>query len=600
MDELVCPFRSDIRHHAEGETAVCGFVQRLTGADQEHCRVDRSACELCAETSLLPPPGLNPVIPSAVLSAYDAATPVGPLDPVAGALRAWAAWAIGDENVIPLPPASFACDVVIVCESDGPDISSAIAAAHAQDDVFTVVHLVTEGPEASAVLKPYRSCAGVRLHGFHHRRGLWACVNDLILRLHTPFVAVPTIHPMEQPRLLHTALSEMDKKGAEIFASRATDGAPISPFVLRRSTIVDMGGFASNRADAGVELLQRAIAEERSIVHAPNTRRTLSGSDEPTPLASDQLFERATNTKPVARGSRGPFVESECMAVPVDELGSLSCGPAVCDVVLPFRDDLAFVRESLAGLLAQEEADVVIHLVDDDSRESTADLFDEHRGHPNVRLYRNSTNLGPFATFNNVSALAETPFIAVQDADDISLPRRIAHSCRLLELSGADLMAGRTELFGEPELVTEVSRCQTTDQDGTVRYFRESRYPDRRSSGYFLENPTLVMRVESFRRLGGYADFGESRRNRTGVDTEFQLRAYFARASIAVTNDVVVRYRCHGSSATNHADSGLGSAANTESHAEVRRRCQLYATGTFDPRWYGSLNHHAGVTVRVQ
>ena len=38
--------------------------------------------------------------------------------------------------------------------------------------------------------------------------------------------------------------------------------------------------------------------------------------------------------------------------------------------------------------------------------------------------------------------------------------------------------------------------------------------------------------------------------------------------------------------------------ANLESTAEVNRRLRLYAQGSIDPRWFGAIGKHRGITVR--
>ncbi|PNY38544.1 hypothetical protein C2E31_01065 [Rhodopirellula baltica] len=63
-----------------------------------------------------------------------------------------------------------------------------------------------------------------------------------------------------------------------------------------------------------------------------------------------------------------------------------------------------------------------------------------------------------------------------------------------------------------------------------------------------------------------------------------------------MTNDVVVRYRCHSVSATQHHASKIGSQANREAAEEVRRRLKLYAQGSFNPKWFGAIGQYRGQT----
>ena len=157
------------------------------------------------------------------------------------------------------------------------------------------------------------------------------------------------------------------------------------------------------------------------------------------------------------------------------------------------------------------------------------------------------------------------------------------------------MFAAATQLFGDSELMEEIGHTQL--EDG--QWIRRSVFPSVLNPSYFLENPTLVVRVTAFRQLGGFADFGSGPRARTSLDTEFMNRAYLAGARIGVSQQILVDYRCHGSSATQDTATGFGSTSRTEANSENNRRVRLMLSGPFDPRDFGGLGRYEGVTVRV-
>jgi hypothetical protein len=71
---------------------------------------------------------------------------------------------------------------------------------------------------------------------------------------------------------------------------------------------------------------------------------------------------------------------------------------------------------------------------------------------------------------------------------------------------------------------------------------------------------------------------------------------WFADVSIAISNDILLKYRVHGDSATQNDVSGWGTAARSASQLEHRRRRKLFRQGPFDPRVFGGLTNHCGIT----
>jgi hypothetical protein len=209
-------------------------------------------------------------------------------------------------------------------------------------------------------------------------------------------------------------------------------------------------------------------------------------------------------------------------------------------------------------------------------------------------------NLGQFVSFNNLLPYLETGLVAVQDADDISLPGRLHRAGNLLRLADADIFAGSTRLFGQRWLRSATAPGQGQEAARQARgHYRLSLYPVRRRS-HFLWNATAVLRVSAFAMLGGFGDFGDVYRNRCGLDSEFYLRAYYGGVRFAITRDVVLAYRCHGDSATQNSLTGWGTAARSWSETECRRRWALFQQGPFDPRAFGGLRNYTGLTRRVQ
>lgn len=393
--------------------------------------------------------------------------------------------------------------------------------------------------------------------------------------LRTGFVAIQD--PVRPNTTTHLAQSIRDLRdeGAELFVyltdSKSPDSVLIdaNSLVIRRPTLIDMNELP---VTASVPyIVELAIRQGRKITW---------GQD---------LYVEPPSQRVAVLLSQPAWVLPRTVNVR---------RKVHCDVVLPFHGQLEYVREALQSLLHQDQAHATIHLIDDATPGDISDFLNEWAQHPQLRVYRNRENVGQFTSFNNVSHYWETDLVAVQDADDISLPHRLAWSAEMLDRSGADYFGAAVETFGDEQVILptmqEAQDLKVIPRDP----FRRSFYPEWDRSNYFLENPTAMFRTAMFRELGGYADFGNRLMNRTSLDTEFQLRCLYRGVRFAISHKIVTRYRVHPQSATQDRQTGWGTSARSESIRQLEDRCQIFRQGDFDPRSFGALGRYTQVTER--
>jgi glycosyltransferase involved in cell wall biosynthesis len=100
-------------------------------------------------------------------------------------------------------------------------------------------------------------------------------------------------------------------------------------------------------------------------------------------------------------------------------------------VVLAARDEVASVGRAVESILAQTLEDWELVVVDDGSRDGTADVVAAY-GDERIRVLREAARGLPGALNRGIGA-ARAPLVARQDADDVSLPERLARQARFLE-----------------------------------------------------------------------------------------------------------------------------------------------------------------------
>jgi hypothetical protein len=109
----------------------------------------------------------------------------------------------------------------------------------------------------------------------------------------------------------------------------------------------------------------------------------------------------------------------------------MSASPAV-SVILAVIHGAPHLTEAIGNLRAQSAQEWELIRVDDGSTEESRDVLEElARGDSRVRMV-SRMNTGPAGAPNEALALAHAPLVAMIDADDISLPVRLATQAAFL------------------------------------------------------------------------------------------------------------------------------------------------------------------------
>lgn len=603
---MQCAFRFSIRPASSGssETARCRLLEQMVGQECESFRVPADACAACLKHSADQALHGHPVLPSLLLqiteTVLEHATQQGTLTPererrLNGAYNA----AMQALTTPPPPPQSKstpACDVILCAHESSPLLRESIQSIMEQEDVATFLHLIDTG-NASETFDEFSGHWNVRRHRMSPGTSALMAVHELIESLSTSLVAIQPAEGISTADRLAKSIDRLESEGAEIFAaqvltrssvststptmdaSKAINEVRLNPatLVFRRCTFVDLRGI-SGVENEEVSFVERAHRQDRKIFVSPEALIELPREiiSYPSISVSQAVAEEDRSEAPHGKG----FPEV----------------PVAIDVVLPFHGHLDYVEQALEGLLNQQRCDVVIHLIDDASPEDASAFLRHWSKRPNIRTYRNRENIGQFQSFNNAVRYFETPLCAVQDADDISLPGRMWWAGQMLHYADADVFGATVELFGDEQVIRPIFKPHEPRILEPRVHIRRSFFPLRSRHGYFLENPTAVFRVDMFRMLGGFADFGDRLMNRASVDSEFQQRLLFHGTRFAISRDILVKYRVHPESATQDTKSGWGTAARLKAGRILDARMTIYERGPFDPRAFGSLGRYQKLT----
>ena len=223
-------------------------------------------------------------------------------------------------------------------------------------------------------------------------------------------------------------------------------GATDTALDLARAARVRNPALARDRRQALIEaqLLDRTgrSAEARALIDARVRVFDVSAALLRSNTLDDDAARLAAINAVLARSGLSGIAPRDASApLSLDNLrGAVGAGTAsgpLVTVILPVHDAEATLETALRSLAEQTHEDLEVLVIDDASRDASADLAaDFVRADPRFRLIRQTENTGSYGARNRALAEARGEFVTVQDADDWSHPERIArHLADLLQVA---------------------------------------------------------------------------------------------------------------------------------------------------------------------
>ena len=198
-----------------------------------------------------------------------------------------------------------------------------------------------------------------------------------------------------------------------------------------------------------------------------------------------------------------------------------------------------FLAESVESILAQSFPDFEFVIVDDASTDGSAAVLESYASRdPRIRLFCNSRNSGQTVCLNQGLEECRGDWVARQDADDLSHPRRLSAQWRELgRRPGLVLLGVNGRIINEAG--APVGLIHAPLSDGGIRWALPFRNP-------FIHTGVLFRRC---RQDGAPVKFDPAFR----ICQDWELWARLARdGEVANLVDRLVFYRHHAGSLSNH------------------------------------------------
>lgn len=238
-------------------------------------------------------------------------------------------------------------------------------------------------------------------------------------------------------------------------------------------------------------------------------------------------------------------------------------------VIMPAYNAADFVGEAIDSVLAQTFTDWELVVVDDGSTDETPEVvadFDD----PRIRLHGIGHSGLPAVVRNRGLAVAESPYIAFLNADDLWRPHKLSRQVALLG-SKPDVGLVFTDFEqlreGALEPVVHVPGLRASEPQF-----------ERLAAGNFIANSSVLLRRELVERHGA---FDEDPRLRGTEDFELWLRLS-PQTTFAYVDEPLIVYRLHSSNLGQGEQMGLGYVAAME---KMERLYPDLVAGLGPPYW---------------
>jgi glycosyltransferase involved in cell wall biosynthesis len=238
----------------------------------------------------------------------------------------------------------------------------------------------------------------------------------------------------------------------------------------------------------------------------------------------------------------------------------MTAAPLV-SVIIPAYNAEAFVGRTLASVRAQTFADFEVIVVDDGSKDRTAEIVGEVvKADPRVRLIRQA-NAGVAAARNRALPEARGSYVANIDSDDLWRPQFLERTVQALETAG-------------PRVVFAFARTQWIDEHDRLLPQIDMRlapivdYRELLTRNPVGNGSAMLMRASQVRALGGYdpglvRDFGQAE------DWQLLLQLSW-RGLVVAIEETLVLYRIVPQSSSHALERSARAAL------EVIRRCESH------------------------
>lgn len=119
-------------------------------------------------------------------------------------------------------------------------------------------------------------------------------------------------------------------------------------------------------------------------------------------------------------------------------------------VIMPIYNAEKYLTSTLDSIFCQDYKDIEIVLVDDCSKDKSAEIIaDLQKAHPEIVYHLQEKNMGAGAARNKALELARGQYVAFLDSDDIWMPEKISRQIDLMKVNKSPFSYTAIEMMDE-------------------------------------------------------------------------------------------------------------------------------------------------------
>ena len=218
-------------------------------------------------------------------------------------------------------------------------------------------------------------------------------------------------------------------------------------------------------------------------------------------------------------------------------------------VILATYNQARFLAKAMRSLLAQSYDDFELILVDDCSRDDTADLAEQLALGTRARAIRHNSNLGQYQTYNQTLSLATGEYVIFASGDDVNSPDLLAREVAVLDRqSSVGLVFSNVLLIDEKDFVL---RDLAAFQAASMPWLREDyvhsgleELPRLLNENYVVCIGSVLIRKSALLEIGGWDETMPQ-----AADWDLWLR-FASRYDLAYVAEPLLAWRQHADTVT--------------------------------------------------